>query len=298
MDYSDCKLCPRACGVDREAGEFGFCGAGSKLKIYRYGPHFGEEPPFSGENGSGTIFFSHCTLGCQYCQNFPWSQDGAGKEYSCEEFADILIGLAKEKCHNWNLVSPTSWLPDVKNGIDIAKKAGFFLPILYNTSGFECEKSLDDMAGIVDIYVTDLRYSKNESAKELSGAENYVESARAALLKMVEQVGHLRVDAAGIAVSGVVCRILVLPGRADEAADSLRWLKENVGRDIHISVMSQYTPTYNACEFDEMNRMLYRDEYEMVCDVAEELEFYNGWIQDFIPDEGVDDELVGYNMKS
>jgi len=298
MDYSKCELCPRGCGVNRNGGEKGFCGAGSEMKIYRYGPHFGEEPPFTGENGSGTVFFSHCTLGCEFCQNFPWSQQGKGKTYTSEAFADILIELAELKCHNWNLVSPTCWLPDVKNGLETAKKAGFSLPLLYNTSGFECEQSLDDMSNVVDIYVTDLRYSKIESAKLLSKSGDYVDAARKALLKMVDQVGHLKCDADGIALSGVVCRLLVLPGRADETIDNLRWLEKNVGTDIHISLMSQYVPAYNACKFQDMGRTVNEDEYEAVCDVVEDLEFYNGWIQDFIPDLKVDKDLVGYNMES
>ncbi len=298
MDYSNCDLCPRVCGVNRNAGEKGFCGAGSEMKIYRYGPHFGEEPPFTGENGSGTVFFSHCTLGCEFCQNYPWSQNGEGKTYTFEALGEILIELAKQKCHNWNLVSPTCWLPDVKNGVETVKKAGFSLPLLYNTSGFECEKSLDDMSGIVDIYVTDLRYSKRESAQLLSKSGDYVEAARNSLLKMVDQVGHLKCDSDEHAVSGVVCRLLVLPGRADEAIENLRWLAENVGTDIYISLMSQYVPTYNAYKFQDMGRTVNQNEYEAVCDVVEKLEFYNGWIQDFMPDLEVDKELVGYNMKS
>jgi len=298
MDYSKCELCPRGCGVNRNGGEKGFCGAGSEMKIYRYGPHFGEEPPFTGENGSGTVFFSHCTLGCEFCQNFPWSQQGQGKTYTSEAFADILIELAELKCHNWNLVSPTCWLPDVKNGLETAKKAGFSLPLLYNTSGFECEQSLDDMSGIVDIYVTDLRYSKRESAQLLSKSGDYVDVARKALLKMVDQVGHLKCDADGNAISGVVCRLLVLPGGADEAIDNFRWLKANVGTEMHISLMSQYVPAYNACSYPDMGRTVNEGEYEAVCDVVEELEFYNGWIQDFMPDLEVDKDLVGYNMES
>jgi putative pyruvate formate lyase activating enzyme len=268
------------------------------MKIYRYGSHFGEEPPFTGEHGSGTIFFSHCTLGCEFCQNFPWSQQGKGDVYSSKAFADILIELAEQKCHNWNLVSPTCWLPDVKNGLKIAKKAGFYLPVMYNTSGFEYEESLDYMSGIVDIYVTDLRYSKRDSAQLLSKSGDYVDAARNALLKMIDQVGHLKCDADGIAMSGVVCRLLVLPGRADEAIDNLRWLAKSVGTEMHISLMSQYVPAYNACNYPEMGRTVNEDEYKAVCDVVEELEFYNGWIQDFIPDLEVDKELVGYNMES
>lgn len=297
MNYTNCRMCPRQCGVDRTAGQLGFCAADNKMKIYRYGPHFGEEPPLVGQKGSGTVFFSHCTLACAYCQNYPWSQEHQGNEYTSESLAEILIELAQQGCHNWNLVSPTSWLPDVIQGVELAKKTGFSVPIVYNTSGFECKKGLESMFNFVDIFVTDLRYSSDKTALELSKCGNYVQTARDALMKMVENVGMLKCDEDGIAQTGVVCRLLILPGRHQETIDNLHWLKNTIGNDIHISLMSQYTPAYHANRFAEMGRMISREEYDAVCAVVEELEFYNGWIQEYIPESGTDEELVGYNMR-
>jgi putative pyruvate formate lyase activating enzyme len=293
-----CMLCPRRCGVDREAGERGFCGAGRDVVVYRHGPHHGEEPPISGTRGSGTVFFSHCTLACLYCQNYPWSQEGQGDTLGPDALAEVFTGLAQQGCHNWNLVSPTPWLPQVARALATAKGHGHDLPIVYNTSGFEDLEALADVADWVDIFLADLRYATRETAREASRAASYVEAARRALLDMWQRVGPLQLDADGIATRGMICRILVLPGRSEEAVQNLQWLAEHVGTGLALSVMSQYVPAYRAAsgECPGWDRPVTRDEYERVCETAERLGFDEGWMQEYEGD--VAPELLGYQMEA
>lgn len=293
--FSECRLCPRQCGVKRDRGQTGFCRAGRVVEIFSYGSHHGEEPVLSGTNGSGAIFFSRCNLRCLYCQNYPWSQEGCGEKYSVEELAGIFIHLKARGCHNWNLVSPTPWLPSILRALQLAGRDGNLLPVVYNTSGYERVQTLRALAGIVDIYLVDLRYATNESARLGSEALSYVEYSRAALRAMYAQAGALRLDDAGIARSGVICRLLLLPGLADEVCANLRWLAINVGTEIALSVMTQYTPAYKAVDREPWNRKIARDEYEEVRRLVEELGFTQGWIQEY--GEVVDEELIGFKMK-
>jgi putative pyruvate formate lyase activating enzyme len=295
MYLSKCELCPRRCGVDRTSGKTGFCKAGEKTEIFRYGPHHGEEPPLSGTNGSGTIFFSRCTLQCLYCQNFPWSQEGKGDKYSVEELARIFEELRMQGCHNWNLVSPTPWLPMIGQALAAAKRSGEKLPLVYNTSGFERPEMLEEFKDVADVYLTDLRYSREESAHEGSGSPLYVKSARAALETMWKIAGPFKVNADGVAVSGTICRILVLPGRANEAVDNLRWMAEAVGTDISLSLMAQYLPLYKADPLESWNRRITLEEYTTVCDEAERLGFSEGWTQEF--GGAAPSHLIGHEMK-
>ncbi len=285
------------CGVNRLAGEHGFCRAGNELEIYRYAPHHGEEPPISGRKGSGTVFFSRCTLKCLYCQNYPWSQEGAGKKITVEKLAAILRELRDEGCHNWNLVSPTHWLPMIYSALESVKKDGKMLPVVYNTSGYERVATLRALEGMVDIYLADLRYARESTAGESSGAGNYVESAREALLEMWRQAGQLRMTPDGIGISGVICRILILPGMADEACESIRWLADNIGTDLALSVMAQYAPAYEAAKYargEGWNRPISHDEYRQVCREVEKKGFTNGWVQDYNDRPNL--ELAGFNM--
>lgn len=292
---SACSLCPRRCGVNRTDGRKGYCGAGNRLEIFRYGPHHGEEPPVSGSRGSGTVFFSRCTLRCIYCQNYPWSQCGQGQEYTVDAFADALKKLADMGCHNWNLVSPTPWLPLISEAVTLARRNRVSLPIVYNTSGYERPEMLDRYGDLADIYLPDLRYSETASAKEGSDAGNYVVAARDALLAMWRRAGPLELDGNGVARKGVICRILVLPGRANEAVENLRWLADNLGDGVGISVMCQYTPAHLAPARPPWNRRVTAEEYGKVIDIFEKIGFANGWIQDY--EETVPSELIGFKMK-
>ena len=288
-------LCPRCCGVNRRQGQRGFCRAGAVPEFFRYAPHFGEEPPVSGTRGSGTVFFSRCTLGCIYCQNFPWSQEGRGETYSTGQLAGILKDLAAAGCHNWNLVSPTPWLPAIAEAVAQAKAEGVSLPIVYNTSGYERVEVLRQLEGWVQVYLTDLRYAEPASAQEGSGAADYVDAAREALREMWRQTGALKLDAAGAARRGTICRLLILPGRAQEAVSNLRWLAEQVGTDIPVSVMAQYLPLHRAGTAGApWNRRISRQEYEQVGAALEGFGFTEGWMQEL--EECTSQELIGCEM--
>lgn len=289
-----CELCPRRCGVNRAAGHLGYCQAGSRPQIFRYGAHLGEEPPISGTRGSGTVFFSRCTLRCVYCQNYPWSQEGRGEEYTVEELAGILGALRAEGCHNWNLVSPTPWLPMIVAALAHARRVGSNLPVVYNTSGFERVETVRALQGTADVYLADLRYAGAEAAARGSAAASYVEQTRAAFLEMWRQAGPLVLDAGGVAVRGVICRLLILPGLAHEACASLEWLADKIGPEVAVSVMAQYTPAYRAVDQAPWNRAITRAEYNVVCQAVERLGFAAGWIQDFGAAPG--GALAGFNM--
>lgn len=292
---SHCELCPRRCGVDRLAGQIGYCKAGTGAEVYRYGLHNGEEPPISGQCGSGTVFFSRCTLRCVYCQNYPWSQKEKGERYTAEELSGILGRLSDHGAHNLNLVSPTPWLPVVRDALIPLKKSGSVPPVVYNTSGFERVETLEWFGDLVDVYLVDLRYSRAGSAAEGSDSSEYVKSARNAFLAMWRQVGELQCDEEGVATRGTICRILVLPGRASEAVENLRWLAENVGTDLALSVMSQYTPAFRAPDMPGWDRRVTASEYDLVCEEVERLGFSTGWIQSIVEDSIPD--LVGFRMK-
>jgi putative pyruvate formate lyase activating enzyme len=293
-DLNNCRLCPRHCGVDRTGSLRGFCGAGALPRIFRHGPHFGEEPPVSGTRGSGTVFFSHCTLRCFYCQNYPWSQEHAGQDLSTAQLRAIFVGLAEQGCHNWNLVSPTPWLPQIRAAVEPLFERDRRLPFVYNTSGFESTETLDAYRDLVDVALTDLRYANAKTAEQASQAGGYVEVARTALRWFWRELGPLQLDSEGLARRGTICRLLVLPGLANEAVDNLAWIARNIGTDLHISVMSQYTPVHAAAQHDGWNRRVTAGEYRRVTDAAEELGFENGWIQ---PYEAADaKELLGCRM--
>jgi putative pyruvate formate lyase activating enzyme len=289
-----CELCPRRCGVNRAEGQRGYCQAGGTVEVYRYGLHQGEEPPVSGTKGSGTVFFSRCTLSCVYCQNYPWSQEGQGRPVSVDELAEMLRSLYRDGCHNWNLVSPTPWLPWIHEAWSRVVADGLSRPIVYNTSGFERVEQLQAMAGWINVYLSDLRYARDATAKEGSDCTGYVWASRAALLEMWRQTGPLKLDEEGVAETGTICRLLVLPGRADEAVSNLEWLAGAVGTEIPVSVMAQYTPAYKALSQAPWNRRPTKDEYGIVVDAMERLGFSEGWIQEY--ETPVQDNLVGFKM--
>jgi putative pyruvate formate lyase activating enzyme len=292
---ASCTLCPRQCDVNRLEGQLGFCRSGVEAQVYRYAPHHGEEPPISGSKGSGTVFFSRCTLACLYCQNYPWSQQGEGACYDTERLAGVFRELAVAGCHNWNLVSPTPWLPQIAEALERVRGEGLSLPVVYNTSGYECCETLTAFRSLVDIYLSDLRYSKAATAEQGSHARDYVEKARAAFSMMAGRLGPLQCDENGVAISGVICRVLVLPGFADEAIENLTWLADEVGVAVPVSVMAQYRPAYRAAGQAPWDRGITRHEYDQVCQTVESLGFDTGWIQEFEGD--VDEGLLGHTMK-
>lgn len=289
-----CVLCPHHCGVNRGAGALGYCRAGAVPRVYRYGPHFGEEPPITGEHGSGTIFFSHCTMQCLYCQNHTWSQANAGDDLTVDKLSSIFRELAAQGCHNWNLVSPTPWLPLIRDAVAPVIASGTRLPFVYNTSGYESVETLKQFSDLIDIAQIDLRYAHADTAAEGSGCRDYVEVARAAIAHLWETLGPLQCDEADIAHRGVICRLLALPGREDEVVENLRWLKRHVGTEIHVSVMAQYMPVYKALSKPGWDRKIRPEDYQRIIDAIDELGFDNGWVQ--ACEEETAEQMLGQDM--
>lgn len=266
------------------------------MRLYRWGPHFGEEPPLSGTNGAGTLFFSHCTLNCLYCQNFPWSQEQKGEDVTPERLAQIMMELKQKGCHNWDLVSPTPWLPLIREAVSLIPDSDKTLPFVYNSSGFESLDTLDEYSDLIDIALTDLRYSTPELAKAASGSAEYVDTARKALYWYCTHLGPLETDDEDIAMRGVICRLLVLPGHPEEAVNNLRWIADNIGPELCVSIMSQYTPAWRAVGNGEWGRKVTEAEYGIVTEEAERLGFETGWIQPF--ESADDNSLLGCEMSA
>ena len=283
-----CELCPRRCRAlrfARGATGFGagFCGAGDAPRVFRWGPHFGEEPPVTGERGSGCIFFSRCTMKCIYCQNSPWSWKGGGEDKTVAELADIMRGLAcVDKVENWNLVSPTPYLPFIREAAAILAAEGVRLPFVWNSSGYERVETLREYKDLCDIALFDLRYSSDKTAVELSSAPGYVAASRAAARWAWEN-------------TDLIVRILVLPGHSDEAIENLAWIATELSNEVRVSIMAQYTPAYLALERPPLDRSVTREEYESVVEAAADFGFENGWTQGF---EASDPKLalLGENM--
>ncbi|MDD5136066.1 MAG: 4Fe-4S cluster-binding domain-containing protein [Candidatus Omnitrophica bacterium] len=286
-----CVLCPRQCGVDRAAGHPGYCKAPYSAVVYSYMAHRGEEPPISGRRGSGTIFFSYCTMKCVYCQNYIFSQQGRGNEVPVEKLTRIMLDLQEEKCHNINLVSPTHFVHQIIPALKAARDEGLNIPVVYNTSGYERVETLKMLAGLVDIYLPDMRYSDNNMAVKYSDAPDYVEYNRAAVKEMHAQVGDLMTGDDGVAKKGLIIRLLALPHNISGTIETLKFIKENISKNTYLSIMSQYYPTFKALDHKELAAGLDRNEYKNVVDACRLLELNNGWIQEMPPEP--DDKFLG-----
>ena len=277
----NCRVCPRECGVNRlKDDKLGFCRSGLDPVISSVSPHHGEEPPLSGTKGSGTIFFSNCNLRCVYCQNYPISQMGNGMKRTPGELACQMVWLQDQGCHNLNLVTPTHFMPQILKAFGMAQERGFHLPIVYNTSGYESMEALRLLDGIVDIYLTDMRYSGDSASLKYSVAPHYPEINGAAVREMYHQVGNLALDEAGIAQRGLIVRHLVMPGGISGTEGVMKFLSEEISKDVYISLMSQYFPAFRAKEFKEINRRITSTEYEEARRIMEQYGLENGWVQE------------------
>ena len=274
----NCQVCPQNCGVNRYETT-GFCKAGFNLKINLAQLHHGEEPVFSGSNGSGTIFFSYCNLRCVFCQNYSISHLGWGTYYNEEDCAQIMLKLQEAGAHNINLVSPTQYTPQLVKTITIARENGLSIPVLWNSNGYENVSTLQSLAGLVDIYLPDFKYAHSFYSKKYSSAKDYPEIAIRALEEMFRQVGHLQLDSEGIAKKGILVRHLVLPNHLSGTKKVLYILYEHFGTELALSLMAQYYPTGKANEFPELNRSLKKEEYEEAVETAEALGFKNLFLQ-------------------
>lgn len=279
-ELEQCTICPHRCKINRNKNQTGRCKAKDTVKIALYSTHNFEEPCISGEKGSGTVFFSNCNLNCIYCQNYEISQLGKGKEITIEELADIFLKQQAKGVENINLVTPTSYVPQIIEAIKIARKNGLKLPIVYNTNSYENIETLKMLEGYVDIYLPDLKYADNQIAKKYSNIENYFEIATQAIKEMIRQVGRTQIDENEMMKKGVLIRHLVLPNNIENSKKVLKWIKENLPKDTFISVMAQYFPTYKAKESEDLNRKLTSKEWQEIEDYIEELEFENGFVQE------------------
>ena len=289
---SGCTLCPRECNVDRKHGIPGYCGvAGTGIIGARAALHMWEEPCISGEEGSGTVFFSGCPLRCVYCQNYDIAHAERGIEISVERLAEIFLELQEKKANNINLVTPTHYSIEAAQAVRIAREKGLTIPVVYNCSGYEKVETLKLLEGIVDIYLTDFKYMDKTIAKRYSHAENYPEVAKMALEEMVRQCGQPEFDERGMMTKGVIVRHLLLPGQMQNGKDVVKYLYETYGDRIFISLMNQYTPLPHVAAYPEINRKVTEEEYDELVDYAIDMGVENGFIQEgetaeesFIPD--------------
>ncbi len=276
---SNCSLCPRFCNVNRYT-EKGYCSSNIEPIISSYNPHFGEEPSITGIYGSGTIFFTNCTMKCIYCQNYPISQLKKGKKISIEELSDIMVSLQKKKCHNINFVTPTHFVPQILQALEIAVKKGLKIPLVYNTSGYESPITLKLLEDIIDIYLPDIKYANDTLAYKYSGVKNYVKFNQIAIKEMFRQTGFLQTDKSGIAKKGVIIRQLILPENIENSLNVLNFISREISNKISISLMAQYFPAYKALNDPKLNRKITKKEYDKVINYALKLKFENILIQE------------------
>ena len=288
---SDCSLCPHRCGADRTRGETGFCRAQAESEAAHWQKHFGEEPPLSGECGAGTIFFSHCTMRCVYCQNYQISHQPDIKfVVTPSDLAGIMISLQEQGAQNIDLVSPTQYVPKIVEAVYLARGRGLEVPLVYNTNGYESAETLALLEGIIDIYLPDLKYSDDEEAEKYSKTPGYWKNASRALENMYAQVGDFLSDEQGRGRRGLIVRHLVLPENISGSFKVFDFLKKKLSLNIGLSVMSQYAPCFQAFRYEKINRKISSAEYAKAVDYVEELGFRNCWIQepqssdDFFPD--------------
>ena len=282
--YERCELCPRRCGVDRAAGDVGVCGETGQLMVARCALHFWEEPPISGDAGSGTIFFSGCPLRCAYCQNHEISHEGAGLPVSPSRLARMMLEQQDRGALNINLVTPLHFAPHIVDAVFCAREAGLSLPVVCNTSGYERAEMVDALAGVVDVWLTDFKYADPDLAALFSAARDYPDVAASALVRMLENLrerGGCRIGDDGRMLQGIIVRHLVLPGYADDSCSVLDRVWELCGNEVDVSVMNQYTPNA-ACRAKggELARTVSPEEYELVLDHADELGFERMWWQE------------------
>ena len=278
-ELENCALCPHKCSINRNDGQIGRCKSKDTVKIALYSTHNFEEPCISGKKGSGTVFFSNCNMNCVFCQNYEISQQGKGKEITIEDLAKIFLIQQSKNVENINLVTPTSYVPQIIEAIKIARKNGLNLPIVYNTNGYENVETIKMLDGYIDIYLPDLKYSDDNLAKRLSKVDNYFEIATEAIKEMKKQVGKTEFNENGIMKKGIIIRHLVLPNHILNSRRVLRWINDNIP-DSYVSVMAQYFPTYKAKEIEDINRKLTKKEYQEIENYLYRLNLGNGYIQE------------------
>jgi putative pyruvate formate lyase activating enzyme len=264
----NCDGCAWHCGVNRHLRRLGICRTGARAMVSSYGAHMGEEPPLSGQCGSGTIFFTRCSLSCQFCQNHEISQNGFGVEVGAEELAGIMLELQQRGCHNINLVTPSHLVPQIIQAVAHAARKGLRLPIVYNSGGYDSLESLRLLDGLIDIYMPDMKYAGDATAHQYSLVNHYATANQAAVMEMHRQVGDFQQDEHGTATRGLLVRHLVLPNGLAGTGDIARFLAEKVSPQTYLHLMDQYQPAYKACKYPELNRRITREEFAQALDLA------------------------------
>ncbi len=257
-----CTICPRECKVNRLAGELGECKTGEDAVLSSFNAHFGEEAPLVGAFGSGTIFFTHCNLGCNFCQNYDISHQGNGYEVGLSQLAGIMLILQNTGCHNINFVTPTHVVPQILAALSIAIDGGLRVPLIYNTSGYEKMETLKLLDGVVDIYMPDFKFWDPKIAELTCNAPDYPELAQKTLTEMYRQVGDLKMDETGIAIRGLLVRHLVLPAGMAGTAEVMEFIAQKISKNTYVNIMNQYRPCGKAYHIDELSQALSGKEYE------------------------------------
>lgn len=265
-----CTVCPRNCGIDRTQDEKGFCEAGYLPEVSSYAPHFGEESPLVGHQGSGTIFLTHCNLGCLFCQNYSISHAGEGRKIPIQKLAKVMVELQRLGCHNINFVSPTHFVPQILESLPQAIGMGLDVPLVYNTGGYDSVETLRLLDGVFDIYMPDFKYSKWEISEKYSQAPDYPLIAKQAIKEMFRQVGDLQIDEQGIAFCGLLVRHLVLPAGLAGTRDAMRFLATELSQNTYVNIMDQYYPCGNIPLDSPLRRRITSEEYNESIAIAKE----------------------------
>jgi len=277
---NNCNVCPRNCGIDRNSGKVGFCISGATVKVAKAYGHMWEEPCISGTKGSGTIFFSNCNLRCVFCQNHDISQSSIGKEISVERLSEIFLEQQAKGYHNINLVNPTHYVPQIIAALDMAKKSGLTIPVVYNSNGYENIESIKALNGYIDVYIPDLKYFNDKYAIKYSSAPNYFNIASKVIGEMAAQVGTPVFNENDIMIKGVIIRHLMLPGLLFDSKKVVDYIYKTFGDSVYLSLMNQYTPMFKATEYAEINRPLNPDHYDSLIDYCVDLGYKNAFIQE------------------
>lgn len=277
--YENCKLCPRNCGVNRK-NNIGFCGQSDKLYAARAALHMWEEPCISGEQGSGTVFFTGCNLRCVYCQNRQIAVGGTGFEITTKRLSEIFLKQQENGAHNINLVTPTHYVPHIIEALDMVRGKSLTIPVLYNCGGYESVETLKLLRGYVDIYMPDFKYMDKTIAKKYSNAEDYPEMAKLAIEEMVLQSGGCVFDENGIMKKGVIVRHLVLPSYVQNSMQVIKYLHQTYEHEVYMSIMNQYTPMPYVSKYPEINRTVTEAEYDEVINYAVQIGVENAFVQE------------------
>ncbi|MDV3428593.1 MAG: radical SAM protein [Bacillota bacterium] len=290
-ELENCRLCRRNCNVNRLMGETGYCRSGLDIKLAKASLHLWEEPPLSMGKGSGTVFFSNCNFSCVFCQNYKISQEGIGKDISIERLSEIFLNLQQKGANNINLVTPTSYVPQIIEALKISKKEGLTIPIVYNTNSYENTETIKSLRGLIDIYLPDIKYYSDKYAVKYSNAPNYFDTAKNAVFEMFNQVGDTELGPDGKMKKGVIIRHLMLPGLLFDSKKILDFVYNTFKNRVYLSLMNQYTPFYKSSDYKEIDRKISRKSYDALIDYALSIGIEKGFIQEdetqsesFIPD--------------